>query len=111
MTFLIFYNLPAPHVGHLYTMVMADVLKRWQMLLGKNDAQLLTGTDEHGLKVAYDRQHFSLHFSFSFLFVLTRFPGPAGRSRSTYGHSGALRPELQDFPGQSWGIFPFFSAA
>lgn len=41
----------APHVGHLYTMVIADVLKRWQVLLGKSDAQLLTGTDEHGMKV------------------------------------------------------------
>lgn len=41
----------APHVGHLYTMVMADVLKRWQVVLGNSDAQLLTGTDEHGMKV------------------------------------------------------------
>ena len=41
----------APHIGHLYTMVIADVLKRWQLLLGEADAQLLTGTDEHGMKV------------------------------------------------------------
>lgn len=41
----------APHVGHLYSMVIADVLKRWRVLLGQNDAQLLTGTDEHGMKV------------------------------------------------------------
>lgn len=32
-------------------MIIADVLKRWQLLLGENDAQLLTGTDEHGMKV------------------------------------------------------------
>lgn len=32
-------------------MVIADVLKRWRVLLGQNDAQLLTGTDEHGMKV------------------------------------------------------------
>ena len=31
-------------------MVIADILKRWQILLGK-DAKLLTGTDEHGMKV------------------------------------------------------------
>lgn len=42
----------APHVGHLYTMVIADVLKRWRTLLGETDAQLLTGTDEHGMKVS-----------------------------------------------------------
>jgi hypothetical protein len=41
----------APHVGHLYTIVLADILKRWQVLLGNTDAQLLTGTDEHGMKV------------------------------------------------------------
>lgn len=41
----------APHIGHLYTMVVADILKRWRVLLGDKDAQLLTGTDEHGMKV------------------------------------------------------------
>lgn len=46
----IFYVNAAPHVGHLYTMVLADILKRWQLLKGRN-ALLLTGTDEHGLKV------------------------------------------------------------
>lgn len=35
----------------MYTMVIADILKRWQVLLGNTDAQLLTGTDEHGMKV------------------------------------------------------------
>lgn len=32
-------------------MVIADVLKRWRALAGDTDAQLLTGTDEHGMKV------------------------------------------------------------
>jgi hypothetical protein len=36
----------------LYTMVLADTFKRWQVLLGNTDAQLLTGTDEHGMKVS-----------------------------------------------------------
>jgi methionyl-tRNA synthetase len=31
-------------------MVLTDIIKRWQVLKGKN-ALLLTGTDEHGLKV------------------------------------------------------------
>ncbi|KAL4998752.1 tRNA synthetases class I (M)-domain-containing protein [Aspergillus recurvatus] len=47
----IFYVNAAPHVGHLYTMVLADVLKRWRTLIGDNEAQLLTGTDEHGMKI------------------------------------------------------------
>ncbi|KAF7863913.1 hypothetical protein EAF04_006878 [Stromatinia cepivora] len=46
----IFYVNAAPHVGHLYTMVLADVLKRWQVLKGET-AILCTGTDEHGMKI------------------------------------------------------------
>lgn len=40
----------APHVGHLFTMVLGDIVKRWQVVCG-NESRLLTGTDEHGLKV------------------------------------------------------------
>lgn len=40
----------APHIGHLYTLVLTDILKRWQVLQGRK-AILCTGTDEHGLKV------------------------------------------------------------
>ncbi|KIX93299.1 uncharacterized protein Z520_10942 [Fonsecaea multimorphosa CBS 102226] len=47
----IFYVNSAPHVGHLYTLVLADVLKRWAKLRGDEKATLLTGTDEHGMKV------------------------------------------------------------
>jgi hypothetical protein len=51
----IFYVNAAPHVGHLYTMVLSDIIKRWHVLKGKN-ALLLTGTDEHGLKVLAIKQ-------------------------------------------------------
>ncbi|THC96820.1 hypothetical protein EYZ11_003699 [Aspergillus tanneri] len=47
----IFYVNAAPHVGHLYTMVLADIIKRWRTLSGEQDAQFLTGTDEHGMKI------------------------------------------------------------
>lgn len=46
----IFYVNAAPHVGHMYTMLLTDVLKRWQSLKGK-EAILCTGTDEHGMKI------------------------------------------------------------
>ncbi|KAH9210318.1 tRNA synthetases class I (M)-domain-containing protein [Leptodontidium sp. 2 PMI_412] len=54
----IFYVNAAPHVGHLYTMVLTDILKRWQVLRGKK-AILCTGTDEHGMKIeqAAERAH------------------------------------------------------
>ncbi|KAI1005093.1 putative methionine--tRNA ligase [Podosphaera aphanis] len=46
----IFYVNDAPHIGHLYSMVIADILKRWQVLKG-NKAILCIGTDEHGIKI------------------------------------------------------------
>ena len=46
----IFYVNAAPHVGHLYTLILTDVLKRWHSLLGKHSI-LCTGTDEHGMKI------------------------------------------------------------
>ncbi|KAI3396455.1 hypothetical protein diail_12175 [Diaporthe ilicicola] len=46
----IFYVNAAPHIGHMYTMILADVLKRWHQLKGRQSL-LLTGTDEHGMKV------------------------------------------------------------
>jgi methionyl-tRNA synthetase len=40
-----------PHVGHAYQKVIADVLARYHKLLGE-DVFFLTGTDEHGQKIA-----------------------------------------------------------
>ena len=47
----IYYVNDAPHIGHAYTTVIADALARWHRLLG-DDVFFLTGTDEHGLKIA-----------------------------------------------------------
>jgi len=47
----IYYVNDAPHVGHAYTTVNADALARWHRLSG-DDVFFLTGTDEHGAKVA-----------------------------------------------------------
>jgi methionyl-tRNA synthetase len=47
----IYYVTDAPHIGHAYTTVTTDALCRWRRLLG-DDVFFLTGTDEHGLKVA-----------------------------------------------------------
>ncbi len=47
----IYYVNDAPHIGHAYTTVATDALCRWRRLLG-DDVFFLTGTDEHGLKVA-----------------------------------------------------------
>ncbi len=46
----IFYVNDAPHIGHAYTEVAADVLARWHRQRGEHSF-LLTGTDEHGEKI------------------------------------------------------------
>jgi methionyl-tRNA synthetase len=51
LTTPIYYVNDAPHVGHAYTTVNADALARWHRLAG-DDVFFMTGTDEHGAKVA-----------------------------------------------------------
>lgn len=46
----IYYVNDAPHLGHAYTTVVADVLSRYHSLFG-HDTKFLTGVDEHGQKV------------------------------------------------------------
>ena len=47
----IYYGTARPHLGSLYSTLLADVANRWQKLQGK-DTYFLTGTDEHGQKIA-----------------------------------------------------------
>jgi methionyl-tRNA synthetase len=51
LTTPIYYANDAPHIGHAYTTVNADALARWHRLIG-DETKFLTGTDEHGQKVA-----------------------------------------------------------
>ncbi len=46
----IYYVNDLPHIGHVYTTVVADVVARYKKLMGY-EVYFLTGTDEHGLKV------------------------------------------------------------
>jgi methionyl-tRNA synthetase len=46
----IYYVNAAPHLGHAYTTIVADVLSRFHRLAGC-DTYFLTGTDEHGDKI------------------------------------------------------------
>ena len=46
----IYYVNDMPHIGHIYTTVMADAFARYQRLKG-NKVYFLTGTDEHGQKI------------------------------------------------------------
>ena len=51
VTTAISYPNGRPHIGHAYEAVGTDVIARFQRLRGK-DVFFLTGTDEHGLKMA-----------------------------------------------------------
>ena len=46
----IYYVNDAPHIGHAYTTILADVLARTQRIRGV-PTYFLTGADEHGQKV------------------------------------------------------------
>jgi methionyl-tRNA synthetase len=47
----IYYVTARPHLGSLYSTLLADVAARWQKINGKKTF-FLTGTDEHGQKIA-----------------------------------------------------------
>lgn len=46
----IYYVNAKPHLGHVYTTVIADILARYHKLMGEK-VFFLTGTDEHGDKI------------------------------------------------------------
>lgn len=50
LTTPLYYVNAAPHIGHTYTTIAADAIKRLKRMQGY-DAVLTTGTDEHGQKV------------------------------------------------------------
>jgi methionyl-tRNA synthetase len=51
LTTPLYYVNAAPHIGHSYTEIAADALARYHRLAGR-EVFLLTGTDEHGQKIA-----------------------------------------------------------
>lgn len=46
----IYYVNADPHIGHMYTTLLADVFSRWARIRGF-PTKFLTGTDEHGQKI------------------------------------------------------------
>src|SRR5215210_7959792 len=50
ITTAISYPNGPPHIGHAYEAIAADVIARFQRTQGR-DVRLVTGTDEHGLKM------------------------------------------------------------
>ncbi len=55
----IYYVTDAPHLGTAYSTVNADAIARWHRLCG-DEVKFLTGTDEHGAKVAESAEEHGL---------------------------------------------------
>jgi len=55
LTTPLYYVNDVPHIGSAYTTIAADVVARFQRLLG-HQALLITGTDEHGQKIQRSAQ-------------------------------------------------------
>ena len=51
----IYYVNSHPHIGHAYTTIVTDVFVRFRKLFGE-ETYFLTGTDEHGQKIAESAQ-------------------------------------------------------
>jgi methionyl-tRNA synthetase len=51
LTTPIYYINGPPHLGHAYTTIVADTMARYRRLVG-DEVYFLTGTDEHGDKIA-----------------------------------------------------------
>src|SRR5689334_4218463 len=51
LTTPIYYVNAAPHIGHAYTTIVADLIKRFKRMQGFEPVVLTTGSDEHGVNV------------------------------------------------------------
>ena len=60
ITTAIDYTNGAPHIGHAYEKVLADVLARYQRLCGR-ECYFLTGVDQHGQKVQQTAEKEGIH--------------------------------------------------
>ncbi len=55
LTTPIYYVNATPHIGHAYTTIVTDTIKRFRRMMG-DEVYLTTGTDEHGQKVERSAQ-------------------------------------------------------
>ena len=51
----IYYATAKPHLGSLYSTLLADIFAKWNKIKGSKTF-LLTGTDEHGQKIALEAE-------------------------------------------------------
>ncbi len=86
LTTPIYYVNAEPHIGHAYTTIMADILARHHRQLGE-DVFFLTGTDEHGGKIATSAE---------------------AQGRSPREHADILSARFRDLSGVLGATYDFF---
>ena len=59
ITTAIAYASGKPHIGNTYEIVLADSIARYKRFAGY-DVRFMTGTDEHGQKIAVSYTHLTL---------------------------------------------------
>ena len=83
----IYYVNDLPHIGHIYTTVVADTMARYQRSRG-DDVRFLTGTDEHGQNDRAGRDDGR---------ASSRWSWPTGWSRATTSSGTLLGITHDDF--------------
>ena len=80
LTTPIYYVNADPHIGHAYTTIMADIIARHHRQLGE-DVFFLTGTDEHGGKIAALGRARGAHAARARRHAVGALPRPRRRAR------------------------------
>ena len=78
LTTPIYYTNGLPHIGHTYTTVVADVIRRYKRMRGY-EVVMTTGTDEHGVNVERSAKNL-------FPQISIRLAAQAGRARANSNH-------------------------
>ncbi len=106
----IYYVNDVPHLGHAYTTIAADAISRFHRMRGR-DVFFLTGTDEHGQKVAQaaaarglsEQQHCDeLHQNFRALWTGLDISNDAFIRTTDPEHKDQVRAALQKLWDDGW---------
>ncbi len=87
----IYYVNGAPHIGHAYTSIAADVVARFKRLDGY-DVFFLTGTDEHGQKVEAAAREAGVDPQNLHRPYLRRLPRHGGQDEHLLRHATSVPP-------------------
>ena len=80
LTTPIYYTNGLPHIGHVYTTIVCDTIRRFKRMRGY-DVVMTTGTDEHGVNVERSAKKAGIPESEFVARMAAKLEGPLGRTR------------------------------